>query len=388
MEEFVAVKPLWTSIIEYYRYYTSALGKWNKWAHDNKIDSQQFLAKDIELRSQIDTRIPNSKILSSLKQEALLFDKIYLLKDESIDFLADHVIRELDWLVEQNIISFVEWENILGPTPMPAGEFRKAILEIIPLALADLLEEKAKLLYKSSPRLRSKILKLNEKILDFYSKNEYDVSRKPPNELIKITDELFKTRNQLDNLILEADYPMFESAIRSYAVVLRYFRKAIAIPLLSYTSYLKKVPNSNKSNIAHIVIHNLPLPVADTPWEKIIEYRDNPDNQNNLLMLRRWMRKISDENLSLAEYKQELDWLMAEYQAHLKLHKIKANMETLETVIKVPLEILENLIKLKFSKLPDPLFAVKRRKISLMEAELNAPGREIAYLVKTKQSFG
>ena len=71
----------------------------------------------------------------------------------------------------------------------------------------------------------------------------------------------------------------------------------------------------------------------------------------------------------------------------MKIHKMKANTETLEVMVKAPLEIVENLIKLKFSKIPEPLFALKKRQINLMEAELNAPGREMAYIIKARDTF-
>ena len=71
----------------------------------------------------------------------------------------------------------------------------------------------------------------------------------------------------------------------------------------------------------------------------------------------------------------------------MRLHKIKANTDTIEVWVKSPLEVLENLLTLKFSKFIDPLFAIQKRKISLLEAELQAPGREVAYILKTKDHF-
>jgi hypothetical protein len=35
----------------------------------------------------------------------------------------------------------------------------------------------------------------------------------------------------------------------------------------------------------------------------------------------------------------------------------------------------------------DPLFDIFERRISLWEAELNAPGNEIAYIIKTRDAF-
>jgi hypothetical protein len=140
-------------------------------------------------------------------------------------------------------------------------------------------------------------------------------------------------------------------------------------------------------DVVQIAINKLPLPDQTTPWEQIFDYRNDPNTQQSLFSLRRWMRKISEQNLPSHEIEEELEWLINEFQTHMKLHKMKSNTETMETLIKVPLELLENLVKFNFSKIPDPLFAIKKRQLSLMEAEINAPGKEIAYIIKTNEAF-
>jgi len=59
----------------------------------------------------------------------------------------------------------------------------------------------------------------------------------------------------------------------------------------------------------------------------------------------------------------------------------------MQTLVTLPFELLENLIKIRFSKIPEPLFVLRKQKISLMEAELNAPGRKLAYVIKAKEVF-
>jgi hypothetical protein len=98
-------------------------------------------------------------------------------------------------------------------------------------------------------------------------------------------------------------------------------------------------------------------------------------------------KKDCFEQHSAIEIEEEIEFLIHEFNRHMKLHKLKANTTTLETMIKAPLEILEDLVKLKFSKIPEPFFAIKKRQILLMEAEINAPGREISYLIKTNDIF-
>ena len=136
-----------------------------------------------------------------------------------------------------------------------------------------------------------------------------------------------------------------------------------------------------------LVINQLPILNSTTSFEQILDYRSDEEQRNSLLSLRRWIRKISSENLSVNEIEEELEWLINQFEKHIKLHKLKTNTETLEVIVKAPLEVIENLIKIKWSKLPEPLFALRKQQISLLDAEINSPGNEIAYLIKTKSHF-
>jgi len=71
----------------------------------------------------------------------------------------------------------------------------------------------------------------------------------------------------------------------------------------------------------------------------------------------------------------------------MKLHKMKVYPGFIESVVTVTPEILENLAKIKLSKVARALFFFKHKKINLMEAELKAPGRDLAYLIKLKDKF-
>ncbi len=48
---------------------------------------------------------------------------------------------------------------------------------------------------------------------------------------------------------------------------------------------------------------------------------------------------------------------------------------------------IENLAKLKFGRLAKQLFGFRQRQIDLLETELKATGRELAYIVKADERF-
>ena len=365
MEEFVAVKP----ILDYYIGISPNVVR----ALLNNREHPYFSLDDPNSKQttldQLTSNIIYSRLLSLLKREALLFDKIFILDAKEYGNPSTDILTELEWLIDKNIVTLVNTQDINDYLDAKPGA-----------------EDFVKLIGYTRPSRKSLEKKYDQttRLLDM----EFEkIVGGPPMPREKALDKILSIYTKYDETKVKYAYPLAEYATRAHSLMLEYFEKIMAIPLLSYESYLTKIPKSNNTTVAQVVIRDLPLPDGNSPWEKIIEYRENQENQNNLLTLRRWIRKLSAENLSVTECKQELDWLKNEFQAHLKIHRIKANAETLETVIKVPLEILENLLTLKFSKLPDPLFAIKKRQISLMEAELNAPGREIAYLIKSKQEF-
>jgi hypothetical protein len=173
--------------------------------------------------------------------------------------------------------------------------------------------------------------------------------------------------------------------------LLREFHNMDAFPVIDSIDLMKLPDNlivpSRKTEIVKVVLNSLPVPDDSVPWEQILDYRNDSDSKERVLSLRRWINRLSGEKLSIAETQDEIEWLMHEYQKHMKLHKMKVNLMTLEASVKAPLELIENLVKINWSKLLDPLFTVKKRKIAILEAEINAPGRELSYIIKTRGKF-
>jgi hypothetical protein len=79
---------------------------------------------------------------------------------------------------------------------------------------------------------------------------------------------------------------------------------------------------------------------------------------------------------------------MAKYEKHMKVHRMKTNRSTFQTVVTTSASLLEDLAKFKWGEAAKLLFSFSERKVQLMEAEMNAPGSEVAYLIKAKKEFG
>jgi len=160
-----------------------------------------------------------------------------------------------------------------------------------------------------------------------------------------------------------------------------------AIPCLSLDAYERPVSPAGEQDVLHLVLSKLPLPAAQTRWTDILEFRNDPDLKHSILGLRRWMRKVAGQSLSKQEIAEEIEWLMEEFRRHTELHKLKARTTAIEALIKIPFEVLENLLTLRWSKLLEPLLVLRKHRIQLLEAESNAPGRELCYLVKAGERF-
>jgi hypothetical protein len=142
-----------------------------------------------------------------------------------------------------------------------------------------------------------------------------------------------------------------------------------------------------QGDIQRLVIENLPEPDETTPLDRVLEFRADQNSKGNIVSLRRWLSNFAKNITSPMEAQQELEWLLAEYERHMQLHEMKTNRGVLETVVTASAETLEDLAKFRWGKLAKSIFAASRRKIDLFEAELKAPGREIALVFHARRTF-
>lgn len=183
-------------------------------------------------------------------------------------------------------------------------------------------------------------------------------------------------------------YSQYEA--RCVSVYLQELESMDAYPVLSNTFTLPQLFNlpSIKKDIVNITLNSLPVPDDSVPWEQILEYRSDPDSQSKFLALRHWMSEVARAELTPAEVEEKLAYLVDQYQRHMKLHRMKTNIGTLETIVTTGAEVLGDLASFKWGKAAEALFSLKRRKVALLEGELTAPGNEVAYIVKARESFG
>ena len=140
------------------------------------------------------------------------------------------------------------------------------------------------------------------------------------------------------------------------------------------------VPGDEKpSEAITIVLRELPEPDDSVAWEQIIDFRNDADARTKFLELRNWMGDIARAKLKPLEIEQKLEYLIHQYQEHLRRHGIKTTIGVLQAIILVPFDVVNTIAR--------ALFEIKERRIDLMDKEQTAPGHEVAYIVEARRAF-
>jgi hypothetical protein len=150
----------------------------------------------------------------------------------------------------------------------------------------------------------------------------------------------------------------------------------------------RTVREPSKNPVLDIVIKQFPIPSDDTPLEAVLDFRSDRAARDALRRLRRWMQKIATKELPANEVADELEEMLDQYTEHMRLHKLKYEIGSIRTLVSIPLGLLEHLTRLRFKSALDALFTLRDQQLALSEAELKAPGRDVAYIVRAQEAFG
>jgi len=173
--------------------------------------------------------------------------------------------------------------------------------------------------------------------------------------------------------------------VRKLCIQLRVLNRMDAYPVFSeiVPQIPLRVPERTE-DVINITINALPVPDETVSWEQIIEFRSDPDSRSKFLALRNWMSEVARAKLRPSEVEVKLEYLIDEYQQHMNVHRMKANVGRVETVLLAAANLLDR----KFTEATRTLFSAKRRSLSILEAELTSPGKEVAFIVSARESFG
>ena len=140
--------------------------------------------------------------------------------------------------------------------------------------------------------------------------------------------------------------------------------------------------------VLNCIIQRFPKIDLRTTWEQLREFKSDPDSKLKFAALRNWIIDVSKSQLNQTEVTQKIDYLLLEYENHMKLHRMKYEMGSIQVLITTTAEILGNIASFKWGKAASAIFTIRNQELQLLEAESKAPGREMAYISKAHKHFG
>ena len=136
------------------------------------------------------------------------------------------------------------------------------------------------------------------------------------------------------------------------------------------------------SPVLQLSLSKIPMPPPETPWEDILAFREDTENQLYLSRLRLWLQKQSREHRPASEIQDELLQLLSDYKRYMKIQHRKFGEGALSTVLISTEEAVRNLLSLNFGEAIKQVFEFRARRLALQESEFSAPGRDVAYFTR------
>jgi hypothetical protein len=206
--------------------------------------------------------------------------------------------------------------------------------------------------------------------------------------------EVVATRDTFDRTVASVGAPPFtyddmrEALSRGYAKFYEWmFSEATILPLIGNIRTSSSSETRN-AEVLRVVLEDFPLPSSETPWEAILDWRRDDDVAIRYRRIRAWINALCRGDLSPAAIRDEIATLVDDYQTYMNKRYRTMTRSRLEVIATTAGEVMEDLMKVRLSAVVPRLFALFKEEAPLLESELDAPGREIAYIVQARGRFG
>jgi hypothetical protein len=151
--------------------------------------------------------------------------------------------------------------------------------------------------------------------------------------------------------------------------------------------YAERKETKHAHPVWKVVISEMPDLDTRASWEDVFAFRNEDRTQHFVRSIRRWIRKIVAEDWTQAELQDEVRELVYEYENHLRAARLSAGSGVLKCIITGTAELAEDVIKLRLGKIAKLVTVIIDQKIKLLDAEIQAPGREVALIPEIKKRF-
>lgn len=182
-----------------------------------------------------------------------------------------------------------------------------------------------------------------------------------------------------DDVQQQAD-AFYDRMSRHFVSVARPRSTDVLVPLLRSPLAALQSTEQREADLLHAVIASLPLPDDATPWEVIREFRNDPEARPKYRRLRNWLNETAAASIEIPHAIDRLATLVDDYNTFMRLHHQRFASSGIEMILTTTAEAVENIAHFRLSAAVRNLFTLKHARNTLLLEELQAPGREVAYV--------
>ena len=170
--------------------------------------------------------------------------------------------------------------------------------------------------------------------------------------------------------------------------ILRHFSSQLQYKDAPVTAHVKtcNLPkNEGPLSTLEVCLKKVPMPPDNIPWEDFLQFRSDDENIQRLRAIRLWMQKQANTTEPASLIQEELESLLYDYKKYMHIQHKKYGEGVVSTVMVASAEALSHALDLKFGSALKTFFDLRVHNITLTEAEMTAPGKEISYIVKASE---
>lgn len=152
-------------------------------------------------------------------------------------------------------------------------------------------------------------------------------------------------------------------------------------PIIKRVNYLDHHAAA-RDEVVSIVVKRFPVPGDTVPFDEIFSFKSEHRHLRNHLQL--WINDIARGGTPAHEVADNLEALLEDYEAAVTKLQGDLHWTTFETVLKVPFEVAEHLVRGKFSAAFGALFAVRQHYAKLLDEEAKLESRQVGYIHRAR----
>ena len=142
--------------------------------------------------------------------------------------------------------------------------------------------------------------------------------------------------------------------------------------------------DSETQFLLNCIFKNFPVPIKETPWEKVMDFRHDRESTNSKEGIRSLLFEISRNELNTDEIREKIGHHLNSFGRSLAKHKIEYHEGILEVDILTTRETSLQLNSIDFGELAEGQFDLSSRRYGLLPSALFSPGRFITFLVRNR----